>query len=78
MVHPSQQTLIQISIAFGDLSDPRYSSLEKLQLYFEEKSISYKLFRLHIWFNYFDCTFLFLIVDDYDYLHINSTTSSTS
>jgi len=35
--YPSQQTLIEIRIGFGNLFNPRYSSFEKLELFFEEK-----------------------------------------
>ena len=35
--YPSQQNLLQITIAFGDLFNSRYSSFEKIELFFEEK-----------------------------------------
>lgn len=35
--YPSQQTLIEINVAFGNLLDPRYSSFENIEKFFEEK-----------------------------------------
>ncbi|CAF4226835.1 unnamed protein product, partial [Rotaria sp. Silwood2] len=38
--YPSQQTLIEINIAFGNSLDSRYLSFDKIQKFFQQKSLS--------------------------------------
>jgi hypothetical protein len=59
--YPSQQTLIQIIVAFGDESDPRYSSFEKIELFFEEKHSYTNYFAFVFGLSILIITFLFLI-----------------
>jgi hypothetical protein len=42
--YPSQQTLIEIILAFGNQSNSKYSSLDKIQIYFNEKQIQTNYF----------------------------------
>ena len=59
--HPSLQTLIEINVAFGDLFDSRYSSFEKIQLFFEEKHSYSNYFAFIFGLSILIITFLFLI-----------------
>jgi hypothetical protein len=59
--YPSQQTLIEINIAFGNSLDSRYSSFEKVQTFFQEKNsdTNYSVFIFGL--TVLIITFIFLI-----------------
>ncbi len=59
--YPSQQTMIEIFIAFGDLSNMKYSSFEKVQFYFDEKQSQTNYFAFIFGLIVLILSFLFLI-----------------
>jgi len=59
--YPSQHLLINIIIAFGDLLNPRYSSFDKIQLFFQEKQSQTNYFAFILGLIILIITFLFLI-----------------
>jgi len=59
--YPSQQTLIEIIITFGDLLKPEYSSFEKIQTIFQDKQLQTNYFAFIFGLILLIITFLFLI-----------------
>ncbi|CAF3314292.1 unnamed protein product [Rotaria socialis] len=59
--YPSQQTLIEINIAFGNSLDSRYSSFENVQTFFQEKNSDMNYFAFIFGLTVLIITFIFLI-----------------
>jgi len=59
--YPSQQTLIQITIAFGDSLNSRYSSFDKIQSFFDEKNSQTNYFAFVFGLTLLIITFIFLV-----------------
>ncbi|CAF3933894.1 unnamed protein product [Rotaria sp. Silwood1] len=59
--YPSKQTLIEINIAFGNSFDSQYSSFDKIEKFFHNKSSSTNYFAFIFGLTVLIITFLFLI-----------------